>query len=96
MDAGYSGRWISSRAVWLALRTRDQRRAPLCMSLLLREVQYDQRSFEQDALQCPACGGRRSIIAFLDDPIIVQKILKHLGIEGRPRPPPIEGQQELF
>ena len=54
------------------------------------------RVFEQDTLQCPGCGGRRSIIAFLDDPIVVHKMLRHLGLEGRPRPPPIEGQQELF
>ncbi len=26
------------------------------------------RVFEQDALQCPGCGGRRSIIAFLQSP----------------------------
>jgi len=54
------------------------------------------RVFEKDVLQCPSCGGRRSIVAFLDDPIVVHKILKYLGLEGRPRPPPIEGQQELF
>ena len=54
------------------------------------------RVFEQDTLQCPGCGGRRSIIAFIDDPIVVHKILRHLGLEGRPRLPPIEGQQELF
>jgi hypothetical protein len=27
---------------------------------------------------------------------VVHKILRFLGLEGRPRPPPIEGQQELF
>jgi len=53
------------------------------------------RIFDRDVLQCPACGGRRSILAFIDDPIVVHKILRHLGLEGRPRPPPIEGQQEI-
>lgn len=44
------------------------------------------RSFEEDVLRCPSCQGKRSIIAFLDDPIVVHKMLRHLGLEGRPRP----------
>ena len=30
-------------------------------------------------LCCPHCQGRRSILAFLDDPIVVHRILRHVG-----------------
>jgi hypothetical protein len=60
----------------------------------LQEVQYEGHSFDLDVLACPRCGGRMSLIATIDDPRIIRKILGHLGLptevpQPRPaRPPP--------
>ena len=48
--------------------------------------------YGHDVLQCP-CGGRRSVLTFLSDPAVIEKILAHLGLEqsaghARARPPP--------
>ncbi|MFQ5521008.1 MAG: hypothetical protein ACE5FK_06395 [Candidatus Methylomirabilia bacterium] len=47
------------------------------------------RAFEIDVLVCPRCGGRMRLIATIEDPRIIHRILSHLGLptEG-PRPPP--------
>ena len=40
-------------------------------------------------LTCAKCGGRMKILSFIEDPEIVKKILKHLGLwEVKARPPP--------
>jgi hypothetical protein len=54
------------------------------------------RVFEVDVLLCPHCLGKRRIVAFLDDPIIVHRILRHVGLDPEPRPPPLPGQLEMF
>jgi Putative transposase len=52
------------------------------------------RAFEIDVLECPRCGGRMTLIATIDDPAVIRKILAHLGLsterpDARPaRPPP--------
>jgi hypothetical protein len=43
------------------------------------------RVFEIDVLVCPHCGGRRKLIAFLTDGLVVREILTHLGPPWRPR-----------
>ncbi|MCY4660502.1 MAG: hypothetical protein OXF93_11920 [Acidobacteria bacterium] len=53
------------------------------------------RSFEFDVLECPRCGGRLQLIAVIEDPAVIERILRHLGLptdipEARPaRPPPM-------
>ena len=48
-----------------------------------------QKIYETDPLCCPRCQGRMRIIACIEDPAIVQKILRHLGLwEIKQRPPP--------
>jgi hypothetical protein len=42
------------------------------------------RVFEIDVLVCPHCGGRRKLIAFLTDGLVVRKILAHLGLPTEP------------
>jgi hypothetical protein len=37
------------------------------------------RVFREDVLQCP-CGGRRVVLAFVNDEKVVKKILEHLGL----------------
>jgi hypothetical protein len=47
-----------------------------------------QRVFAVDVLACPNCGGRMRVIATIDDPWVVRRILTHLGLLSDPRPPP--------
>ena len=42
------------------------------------------RVFEIDALICPHCGGKRSLIALLTDGCVVRRILEHLGLPSSP------------
>jgi hypothetical protein len=43
-------------------------------------VQYEKRSFAVDVLACPQCGGRLRLIATLHDPVVIRKLLAHLGL----------------
>ena len=46
--------------------------------------------FDLDVLRCPRCAGRMQLIATIDDPAVIQKILARLGLPGAredPRPP---------
>ena len=54
------------------------------------------RSFGIDIFTCPHCNGRRRILAFLEDPVVIHKILAHLGLPKEPRAPPIPQLAELF
>ncbi len=53
------------------------------------------RSFDFDVLTCPRCGGRLELIALIEDPTVIRRILSHLGLPtdvpaARPaRPPPL-------
>jgi hypothetical protein len=49
------------------------------------------RAFELAVLSCPRCGGRMRLIATLEDPRVIRRILAHLGLPTeipQPRPPP--------
>ena len=60
------------------------------------------RSFGIDVLQCPKCLGRMKLIALIEDPAVIAKILYHLGLSSeipraRPaRPPPEQEALELW
>jgi len=45
------------------------------------------RVFAVDVLACPNCGGRMRVIATIDDPQVVRRILMHLGLAGDEGPP---------
>ena len=48
-----------------------------------------QKIYEVDPLTCPKCSGKMNIISVIEDPEIVKKILKHLGLwDQKARPPP--------
>jgi Putative transposase len=40
------------------------------------------RAFDLDVLRCPRCAGRMQLIATIDDPAMIQRILAHLGLPG--------------
>jgi hypothetical protein len=57
------------------------------------------RTFDIDVMMCEQCGGRMQLLALIEDPAVIKKILEHLGLPTeppRPRParPPPE-QQDL-
>jgi hypothetical protein len=49
-------------------------------------AQLLKRTYQCDVLVCDACGGKRDIIAFIEDPRPVRKILQHVGLPAEPPP----------
>jgi hypothetical protein len=51
-----------------------------------------QRVFEVDVLACPRCDGRLELLATLEEPAVVRRILTHVGLPAEPvtprAPPP--------
>jgi hypothetical protein len=56
------------------------------VSVQLQEMQYENRSFELDVLACTHCGGRMRILAAIDSPNAIHKILTCLGLPTRAPP----------
>jgi hypothetical protein len=56
----------------------------------LREVQYETQSYLDDPLSCPKCGGSLRIISFIENPSVIERILRHLKLWDLPErsPPP--------
>jgi hypothetical protein len=52
----------------------------------LREVQYEQRSFEVDVLECPACQGPMRVLAAIHAPEAIRAILDCLSLPSRSPP----------
>jgi hypothetical protein len=48
------------------------------------------RSWGVDVLRCPRCSRRMQVLATIVDPVVVRKILEHLGVRASPlsRAPP--------
>ncbi len=45
------------------------------------------RVFDIDIEQCQ-CGGKLKLIAVIEEPDVIEKMLKHIGLD--PQPPPLE------
>lgn len=43
-------------------------------------MQYETRSFGFDVLACRRCGGRFRLIALIEDPAVIRRILSHLRL----------------
>ena len=56
------------------------------------------RVFGIDIETCPACGGALRILACIEDPVVIEKILAHLDAKAAEaqaaRPPPCPGPPE--
>ena len=64
-------------------------RARAAWARLIRKV------YEADPLQCPKCRGPMRVIALIDDPQVVRRILEHLGLwqpEASERSPPVPSE----
>jgi hypothetical protein len=68
----------------------------------MKWAQALKRVFDIDIETCLKCGGKIRIIAAIEDPAVIKKILTHLGLASIPpkwaaaRGPPSEAQPELF
>jgi len=49
-------------------------------------VQYEERSFSVDVLECPKCHGRLRMIAVITEREAARRILAHLGLPTEPPP----------
>ena len=50
-------------------------------------------TFGVDVLACVRCGGRMRVVATIEDPVVIRRILTHLGLPTAapaPRPPPAD------
>ena len=56
----------------------EQRQRRMSLALLLKH------SCVVDVLTCPACGGRRKLVAVIEHKPRVQKSLGHVGLESAP------------
>jgi len=74
------------------LRLRRVRGVPLAGETLGFDASFRQRL---DVLACPRCGGRLTLIALIEDPAVIVRVLGHLGLptdipEAQPaRAPPL-------
>ena len=58
-----------------------------------------ERVFEVDVLACPRCGQRMRVLATLEEPAVVHKILQHVGLPAAPvtpRAPPPDPELPLW
>jgi len=60
------------------------------------------RVFDLDVLCCPKCSGRLKLLALIEDPNVIKKILKHLNLPTElptpapARAPPEQEQLDLY
>jgi hypothetical protein len=59
---------------------------PAGASVRLSWARLLKRVFEIDIEQCPQCGGTLKLIAAIEDPPVIAKILTHLGLSARAPP----------
>ena len=54
--------------------------------------------YEEDPLKCPKCGGQMKIVSFIEEPLVIEKILRHCKLwkEAPPRAPPKEPELETY
>ena len=62
----------------------------------LREVQYERCSFDIDIARCAQCGGELKIIAVIEEPAVIERILTHLGLAAQPPPRVPARRLDLF
>ena len=54
------------------------------------------RTFGIDVLACPRCGGRLRLIALIEEAVVIDRILRHLGLPTEtPAPRPARAPPRL-
>jgi hypothetical protein len=65
------------------LDTPFKRKCKMTWAALIKAI------FEVDPLKCPKCGGTMRIVLFIEEPTVIEKILRHGQLwKEAPRPPP--------
>ncbi len=65
---------------------------------------FIQKVYEVDPLECPRCSGKMRVISFINDPLVIRRILEHLGLwlaNARPvprahSPPAPQGPSDVY
>ena len=96
--------WYSNRARGERAKTQKGQNAPAtCVSPIEPVSEFAARAksawarlirkvYEADPLECPKCHGPMRILALINDPLVVRRILEHLGLwqpEATERSPPV-------
>ncbi len=96
--------WYSNRARGERAKARKDQDAPTTCAAPIEPVsefatraraawaRLIRKVYEADPLECPKCHGPMRVIALIDDPPVVQRILEHLGLwqpEAMERSPPV-------
>jgi hypothetical protein len=66
-----------------AVQTRGARARPRYRSW----AELMRRTFAADVLGCPRCGGRMVVLATIEEPAVIRRILAHLGLSTEPGEP---------
>lgn len=75
--------------------TQTEDRTPAEQRSAMRWAKRLKRVFKVDMETCPKCGGSVKVIASIEDPPVIDRILNHLAIKGLPglwpvsRAPPV-------
>ena len=75
------GRGASARSIKTA---REQDRTPAEQQAAMRWAQRLKRVFQIDVETCPSCGGTVKVIASIEDPPVIERILNHLAGKNLP------------
>ena len=62
----------------------------------MRWGQLLKRVFDIDIEHCPHCGGQLKLIAAIEEPAVIQRILTHLGLAAQPPPRAPARRVDLF
>ena len=85
--------WYSNRARGERVKARKDQDAPATCAAPIEPVsefaararsawaRLIRKVFEADPLECPKCKGPMRVIALIDDPGVVRRILEELGLE---------------
>ena len=72
-------------------KTKPKSKSRVSWARLLKRV------FDIDVTKCNKCGGQMKIIAAIEDPKVIKKILAHLGLPTKaPTPWPVRGPPDSF
>ncbi len=61
-----------------------------------RRARLLKRVFDIDIERCPQCGGKLKIIAAIEEPTVIERILTHLGLSAQQPPRAPARHVELF
>ena len=67
-----------TQALEKEIRTEGEKRAAMTWAHRLK------RAFNIDIAICEICGGKAKVIACIEDPVVISKILTHLNLQSPP------------